>query len=55
MGSTIILSFSKTQALLNQLLGAQISCGANAVIRQRLSAALEQPMAEELEGPGRCR
>ncbi|MFM9089242.1 MAG: DUF6444 domain-containing protein, partial [Cyanobium sp.] len=45
LGSAFPLSFSKTQALLNQLLGVEISRGAIATIRQRLSAALAQPMA----------
>ncbi|QPN59754.1 IS66 family transposase zinc-finger binding domain-containing protein [Synechococcus sp. CBW1002] len=48
LGSAFPLSFSKTQALLDQLLGVQISRGAMATIRQRLSAALEQPMQEAL-------
>ncbi|CAK6688803.1 IS66 family transposase ISCysp4 [Synechococcus sp. CBW1107] len=48
LGSAFLLSFSKTQALLDQLLGVQISRGAMATIRQRLSAALEQPMQEAL-------
>ena len=49
LGSGFPLSFSKTQALLNQLLGVEISCGTIATIRQRLSAALAQPMAEALQ------
>ena len=49
LGSAFPLSFSKTQALLDQLLGVEISRGAIATIRQRLSAALAQPMAEALE------
>ena len=49
LGSAFPLSFSKTQALLNQLLGVEISCGTIATIRQRLSAALAQPMAEALQ------
>jgi len=49
LGTAFPLSFSKTRALLNQLLGVEISRGAIATIRQRLSAALEQPMAEALE------
>jgi transposase len=48
LGSAFPLSFSKTQALLDQLLGVEISRGAIATIRQRLSAALAQPMAEAL-------
>ncbi|QPN68060.1 transposase [Synechococcus sp. CBW1006] len=48
LGSAFPLSFSKTQALLDQLLGVQISRSAIATIRQRLSAALEQPMQEAL-------
>jgi transposase len=49
LGSAFPLSFSKTQALLDQLLGVEISRGAIATIRQRLSAALAQPMAEALQ------
>jgi hypothetical protein len=56
LGSAFPLSFSKTQALLDQLLGVEYSCGedfvysrgAIAAIRQRLSAALEQSMEEAL-------
>jgi hypothetical protein len=51
------LSFGKTQALLNQLLGVEYSFGedfvysrgAIAAIRQRLSAALQHPVAEALQ------
>ena len=49
LGSAFPLSFSKTQVLLDQLLGVEISRGAIAKVRQRLSAALAQPMAEALE------
>jgi len=49
LGSAFPLSFSKTQALLDQLLGVEISRGAIATIRKRLSAALAQPMTEALE------
>jgi transposase len=49
LGSAFPLSFSKTQALLDQLLGVEISCGTIATIRHRLSAALAQPMAEALQ------
>jgi transposase len=49
LGSAFPLSFSKTQALLDQLLGVEISRGAIAAIRQRLSAALDLPMAEALQ------
>jgi transposase len=49
LGSAFPLSFSKTQALLDQLLGVEISRGTIAIIRQRLSAALAQPMAEALQ------
>jgi transposase len=49
LGSAFPLSFSKTQALLDQLLGVEISCGTIATIRRRLSAALAQPMAEALD------
>ena len=48
LGSAFPLRFSKTQALLDQLLGVEISRGAIATILQRLSAALEQPMQEAL-------
>ena len=48
LGSAFPLSFSKTQALLDQLLGVEISREAIAAIRQRLSAALEQSMEEAL-------
>ena len=48
LGSAFPLSFSKTQALLNQLLGVEISRGAIATIRQRLSAALELPMQQAI-------
>ena len=48
LGSAVPLSFSKTQALLDQLLGVEISRGAIARIRQRLSAALAEPMAQAL-------
>jgi transposase len=49
LGSAFPLSFSKTQALLDQLLGIEISRGAIATIRQRLSAVLTQPMQEALD------
>ena len=49
LGSAFPLSFRKTQALLHQLLGVSISCSAIAAIRERLSAALAQPMAEALQ------
>jgi transposase len=49
LGSAFPLSFSKTQALLDQLLGVEISRGAIAAIRQRLSAALAEPMAQALQ------
>ncbi|MCP9841850.1 transposase, partial [Synechococcus sp. J7-Johnson] len=49
LGSAFPLSISKTQALLDQLLGVEISRGAIAAIRQRLSAALAQSMAEALQ------
>ncbi|QPN69124.1 IS66 family transposase [Synechococcus sp. CBW1108] len=48
LGSVFRLSFSKTQALLDQLLGVEISRGAIARIRHRLSAALAEPMAQAL-------
>ena len=49
LGSAFPLSFSKTQSLLVQLLGIEMSRGAMARVRQRLSAALVQPMAQALE------
>jgi len=48
LGSAFPLSFSKTQALLDQLLGIEMSRGAIAAIRERISAALAEPMAEAL-------
>jgi transposase len=48
LGSAFPLSFSKTQALLDQLLGVEISRGAIATIRERISTTLEQPMQEAL-------
>ena len=48
LGSAFPLSFSKTQALLDELLGVEISRGTIALVRQRLSAAREQPMQEAL-------
>jgi hypothetical protein len=49
LGSAFPLSFSKTQALLDQLMGVEISCGTIATIRRSLSGALEQPMQEALD------
>jgi hypothetical protein len=49
LGSAFPLSFSKTQALLEQLLGMTISRSVIAAIRKRLSAALQQPKTEDLE------
>jgi len=43
LGSAFPLSFRKSQALLLQLVGVEISCSTIATIRRRLSAALEQP------------
>jgi transposase len=48
LGSAFPLSFSKTQALLQQLVGVEMSRGAIAQVRQRLSAALAEPMAQAL-------
>jgi hypothetical protein len=48
LGSVFPLSFSKTQALLQHLLGVAMSRGEIATIRQRLSAALARPMQEAL-------
>ena len=49
LGSAFPLSVSKTQALLDQLLGIEMSRGAIAQVRQRLSAVLAQPTAEALQ------
>ncbi len=49
LGSAFPLSFSKTQALLDQLPGIEMSRGAIAQVRQRLSAVLAQPTAEALQ------
>jgi len=49
LGSAFPLSFSKTQALLQYLLGVGMSRGEIATIRLRLSAALAEPMAQALE------
>ncbi len=48
LGSAFPLSFSKTQALLDQPLGVEISRGAIATILERISATLEQPLQEAL-------
>jgi transposase len=53
LGSAFPLSVSKTQALLDQLLGVEICRGAIARVRQRLSRALAEPMAEALEAARR--
>ena len=45
LGSAFPLSFSKTQALLQQLVGVEMSRGAIARVRQRLISALAEPMA----------
>ncbi|MFM7267617.1 MAG: IS66 family transposase [Cyanobium sp.] len=49
LSSAFPLSVSKIQALLDPLLGIEISRGAIARIRQRLSNVLAQPMAEVLQ------
>jgi transposase len=49
LGSAFPLSFSKTQSLLVQLLGIEMSRGAIAKVRERISATLEQPMQEALD------
>ena len=49
LGSAFPLSFSKTQALLEQLVGVTISRSAIAAIRARLSVVLEQPSSVALE------
>ena len=48
LGSAFPLSYSKTQGLLDQLLGIEMSRGAIAAIRERSSATLEQHMQEAL-------
>ena len=48
LGSAFPLSFRKTQALLQQLVGVEISCSTIATIRRRLSAALEQPVLQAM-------
>jgi transposase len=48
LGSAFPLSFCKTQALLDQLLGIEMSRGAIAKVRERICATLEQPMQEAL-------
>ena len=53
LGSAFPLSVSKTQALLDRLLGVEISRGAIARVRQRLSAAIAQPKAEALDAARR--
>jgi hypothetical protein len=45
LDSVFPLTFSNTQALFDQLLGVEISRGAIATIRERLSSALAEPMA----------
>jgi transposase len=49
LGSAFPLSISKSQALLDQLLGIEMSRGAIAQVRLRLSAVLAQPTAEALQ------
>ncbi|CAK6686984.1 IS66 family transposase [Synechococcus sp. CBW1107] len=49
LSSAFPLSFGRTQALLDQLLSVEISRGAIATIRERLSACLQHPAAEALE------
>ena len=49
LSSYFPLSFGRTQALLDQLLGVVISRGAIATIRERLSAALEQPVEQAMQ------
>ena len=48
LGSAFPLSFSKTHALLQQLVGVEMRRGAIARV-QRLSEALAEPMAEALD------
>jgi hypothetical protein len=47
-GPRLSIEYSKIQALLDQLLGVQISRAALATIRQRITAALEQLIQEAL-------
>lgn len=49
LGNAFPLSFGHTQALLDQLLGVEMSSGAIATIRKRLSACLQQPVEEAME------
>jgi hypothetical protein len=49
LGSAFPLSISKSQALLQQMLGLTISRGTITTICERLSAALAQPTAEALQ------
>lgn len=49
LGSAFPISFSKTQALLDQLLRVDISRGATATMRERISATLEQHVQEGLD------
>jgi hypothetical protein len=49
LGSAFPLSISKSQALLDQLLGIEMSRGAIAQVRLPLSAVLAQPTAEALQ------
>jgi hypothetical protein len=49
LGSAFPLSFSKTPGAAGSAVGSGVSRGAIATIRQRLSAALAQPMAEALQ------
>jgi hypothetical protein len=48
LGSAFPLNFSKTQVLLDQLLGVEIRRRTIATIRRGLSAALEQPMNQAI-------
>jgi len=49
LSSAFPLSFGRTQALLDQLLGVEISRGAIATIRSRLSACLQEPVEEAMQ------
>jgi hypothetical protein len=49
LSSAFPLSFGRTQALLDQLLGVEISRGAMATIRSRLSDCLRQPVEEAMQ------
>jgi transposase len=49
LGSTFPIAFYQDPGVADPLLGVEICRGAIAAIRQRMSAALAQPMAEALD------